>query len=124
MIAPLDGAVAVLPFADQGHHRMRCLRLEFRAVGAGQTRLVARVLDDGKLHPQADAQVGNAVLARMPDRADLALDPALAEAARDQDRVHAVETVDAVALDRFRIDVMDLHLAAGVDSGVRQRFGQ
>ena len=29
---------------------------------------------------------------------------------------------DAVAIDRLGIDVMDLHLAARVDSGVNERF--
>ena len=42
---------------------------------------VARVLDDRALHPEADPEEGRPVLARPPDRADLALEAALAEAA-------------------------------------------
>src|SRR5450432_3236170 len=80
LVAALDGAVAVLPFADQRDDGMRRPRIELRAVGAFQTRLVASVFDDGELHAEADAKIRNAVFARVPDRTDLALDTALAEA--------------------------------------------
>ena len=60
----------------------------------------------------------------MADRGDFAFDAALAEASGDEDRIDALQRADAVAFDRLRIDVMDLHLAAGMDAGVDQRFGQ
>ena len=56
-----------------------------------QPEHVARVLDDRDLHAEADAEIGHAALARVAHGLDLALDAALAEAARHQDRVHALE---------------------------------
>ena len=83
-----------------------------------------RIFDDRQLHSQANAEIGNAVLARMANRLDLALDAALAESARHQDRVHALEAVDTVAFHGFGIEVMNGDLAAGVNAGVGQRFRQ
>ncbi len=103
---------------------MRRIGIELRAVGAGKAADVARELDGGELHAQADAEVGNPVLARMADRRDLALDAALAEAAGHQDRIHLVEATDAVLLDAFRVDVMDVEPGTGMDARVDQRFRQ
>ena len=62
-------AVAILPFADQRDHRVRRMAVELGAVGVRQAGLVARVFDRRDLHAQADAEVGNAVLARVLRRA-------------------------------------------------------
>src|SRR5579859_820807 len=78
----LDTAGTIQPFGDQRDHRVRRVGIEFRAVGTRETRHVAREFDGGKLHAEADAEIGNPVLARMTDRRDLALDTALAETAR------------------------------------------
>ncbi len=69
--------------------------VEFAPVHAGD---VAGELGDRDLHAQADAQVRDPLLARDPRRADLALDAAPAEAARDQDAVGAVEPLAAASL--------------------------
>ena len=103
---------------------MRRLRIEFRAIGAGESRLVASILDDGELHAETNAEIRNAVFARVPDRVDLALDPTFAEPTRHQNRIHSAETANPVALDHLRVDIMNLHLAPRVNAGVRQRFGQ
>ena len=104
-------AVAVLPFGDQRNDRMRCLGIELRAVRVGKSGAMARELDHRELHAEADAEIRNAVLAREADRLDLAFDAALAEAARHEDRVHALQAVGAIALDDFGVDVVDLDLA-------------
>ena len=124
VIATLDRAVAVLPLGDQRHYRVRRRGVELGAVGVGKARLVTRILDDRQLHPQANAEIGNAVLARVPNRPDLALDAALAESARHQNRVHALEAIDAVAIHSLGIHIMNGDLAAGVNAGVDQRLGQ
>jgi ATP-dependent exoDNAse (exonuclease V) alpha subunit len=49
-------------------------------VGAVQAKDVAGVLDHRALHPEADAEEGHAALPGPADRADLALEAALAEA--------------------------------------------
>src|ERR1022692_5179864 len=107
VIATLDRAIAVLPFRDQRDHRMWCRGIELGAVRVRESRLVARVLDDRQLHAQANAEIRDAVLARVTDCLDLAFDAPLAEPARHQDRIHALEAIDAVALNRLGIDVMN-----------------
>ena len=52
---------------------------------------VARVLDAGGLHAEADAEVGDVGLAGVADGVEHAFDAALAEAAGDEDAVEAFE---------------------------------
>ena len=54
--ALLDRAVAILPLGDHRDDRMRRLLIQLGGMGAREARDVARVLDDGDLQPQADAQ--------------------------------------------------------------------
>src|SRR5688572_25235204 len=122
-VAPLDAAVAVLPFRDQRDHRVRGVGVEFRAVRAGEAGDGARVLDHRELHAQADTEVRDAVLPGVSDGPDLALHTALAEATRHQDRVHRPESTGAVVLDALRIHVMNLHPRTGMDTGMDQRLG-
>ena len=86
LVAHLLAARQILPLGDQRDHRMIRGAVEFGAVGALQAEHAARVFDDRQLHPQADAEIRNAILARIADRLDLALDAAVAEAAGHQDR--------------------------------------
>jgi len=60
---------------------------ELPGARAVQAEDVAAELDDGKLHPKAYPQIGDAVLAGEPDRRHLATGPPGAEAAGDQDPV-------------------------------------
>ena len=122
--ALLDAAVAVLPLGDQRDDRVRRVGIELGRVRVRERCAVTRVLDHGQLHAEADAEVRDAVLARVADRLDLALDPTLAVPSRHQDRIHAFQGIETVALDRFRIDVVDLHFAAGVDARMGQRLRQ
>ena len=85
---------------------------------------MAAVFDDRHLHPQADAEVRHAVLARVAHRLDLALDAALAEAARHQDRVHILEHLHAVLLDVGGLDVVDVDARAALQAAVHQRLVQ
>src|SRR5690606_16468524 len=111
----LDLACAVHPFGNEGHHRVRRRGIEFSAVGAAQAGDVARELDDGQLHAQADAQVGHAVFTRIADGGDLAFGAALAEAAGHQNGVQVLELVGATGFDVFGIDVLDVDLRTRVD---------
>src|SRR5205085_11839131 len=86
--ALLDAAGAVEPFGDQSHHGMRRVGIELGAVGAGEAGDVARELDGGELHAEADAEVGDGVFARVADRTHLAVGAALAEGARLEYRGH------------------------------------
>jgi hypothetical protein len=44
----------------------------------------------------------------------LPFDAALAETARHQDRVHPAQRLDAFALQRFGVHIMNVHLGAGM----------
>src|ERR1700737_5020735 len=105
-IAALDRSVAVLPLGDQRDHRMRRIGLEFGAVRIREAGFMPGILDDGELHAEANAQTRNAVFARVAYRLDLALDPALPDPAGHEHGVDSLQHVDAVALDRLRIDVL------------------
>src|SRR5215469_1727771 len=72
----------------RGDDRVRRLRVELGAVGAGQARHVAGDLNRHALQAQAQSENRDAVLAGMAYRADLALDTAHAEAAGNEDAVH------------------------------------
>jgi hypothetical protein len=65
------------------------LDVELRRVGAVHPGDVARELGHGDLHAEADPEVGHALLAGDLRGEDLALDPAAAEAAGDEDAVRA-----------------------------------
>ncbi len=82
--------------------------LELRRVRAGKPEHAARKFYDCDLHPEADAEIRDAVLARVSDGGDLALDTALAEAAGHQDRIHAGEARGAGAFQVGRLDVVNL----------------
>src|SRR3954470_12769592 len=122
--ALLDAAGAVEPLGDERDHWMRRVVVELGAVRAGEAADVARELDSGELHAEADAEIRHAVLARVADRGDLALGAALAEAAGDQDRVHLLQAAATVLFQLFGIEVMDVDLRPGMDAGVAQRLVQ
>src|SRR5204863_1814628 len=72
---------------------------------------------------EADPEVRDALLARDLRGEDLALDPAAAEPARDQDPVGADEPLARVlALERLGVDPVDLDTAAVQEAGVAQRL--
>src|SRR5690606_42149063 len=85
---------------DQG---MGAFLVELGRARAAQPADVPGELDHGELHPEADAEEGNAVLARKADRGDLPLDPAIAEAARDEDRIQAAQQRDRKSVVRERV---------------------
>ncbi len=124
LVARLHAARLVLPLGDQRDHRMRRRAVELGAVGVGEAEHVAAEFDDRHLHPQADAEVGHAVLAGVAHCLDLALDAALAEAARHQDGIHALAGMGAVLLDVRGLDVVDVDAGAGLQPAVHQRLVQ
>src|SRR5262249_33103451 len=88
-----------------------------------EVRDAARELDDRELHPEADTEEGNLVRARVADRLDLAFGAAVAEAARDQDRVDVGEELfRAVALDLLGVDVLEIDPHVVREPAVDERF--
>ena len=82
----------LLLLGQQVDHRERRLEVELGRVGAGHAGHVAGELAHRHLHAEADAEVRDLALARDLRGADLALDPATAEAPGDQDPVDAASS--------------------------------
>ena len=97
--------------------------VELAGVGAGEAADVARVLDAGGLHAEADAEVGDVVLAGVADGVEHALDAALAEAAGDKDAVEAAELGLVVAIGAagcIAVGLVVSFQALGLDPGDAQ----
>src|SRR6185503_3589258 len=94
-------------------------------VGLGQPAHVPRVLDRGPLEAVADAEVGNAALARDLRGAHHAARAAIAEAAGHEDAVGAVEQLLAPRLlERLRFHPADVHLQPVLEATMVERFVQ
>ena len=104
---------------------MRRGRVELGGVGAVEPGEVARGLDDHALQAQAQPQRRDAPGAGVPDRADLALDAAHAEPARDQHAVHPVEGRRRAGrgLALVGLDPADLDLGPVREPARAQRLG-
>ncbi len=113
-----------MPLGDQRYDRVRRLAIELGAHCSFESRKIARRFDDRHLHAEADAEVGNAVLARESHGLDLALDAAVAEAARHDDTVHAAQAIDPLLLDVGGLDEMDIDTRARVDAAMQQRLDE
>src|SRR5512135_2135441 len=96
---------------------------ELGAVRLPQPGEGAGVFDRGAIYAQADAEERDLVLAGVGHGPDLALDAALAEAARDEDAVLGPEDLGRVALfERFGLDPIDLDREAIGQSAVDERL--
>ncbi len=115
----------LLLLGQQVDHRPLGLDVELGGVRAGHVRDVACELADGHLHPQADPEIRDPLLARDADGADLALDPAPSEAAGNEDPVHVAEQLAGmlVAVELLRVDPLDHDVAAVEVAAVTQRLG-
>jgi hypothetical protein len=111
----------VFPFGDQRDHRVRAAGLELGAVGVGQAGHVARELDGGHLHAQADAQVGHLVLAGKAGGAILPSMPRLPKPPGTR-MASYLASCDTARGDGFRVDVVDLHAHMVLHAGVAQRL--
>ena len=113
----------LLLLGQQVDDRVGGVRVELARVRALHPDDVAGEVRDRHLHAEADAQVRDPLLAGDPGGLDLALDPALAEAAGDQDAVGLLDPVaDLLVVERLRVDPVDLDAAAVHEAGVAQRL--
>src|SRR5258706_11889598 len=102
---------------------VRRLVVELRRVRADHAADIARELDRRALHAEADAEVGDALLARVADGAQLPFHATRTEPGADQDAVHAGQlAVVALFLQRFGADVDDADLDVVGDAAVDQRL--
>src|SRR5579871_1644467 len=87
VLAALLQLVAAEPFRHQADHRLR-RRTELGRIGVLDADEIARSLDHGHLHAEADAEIRHVALPGELRRPDLALRAALPEAAGHQDAIH------------------------------------
>src|SRR5688500_11610657 len=101
--AALVGDVAL--FWEEVDDRVRRERVELGRVRVVGPEGLPRELDDHALHAHAEPERGDPLLASEADRLHLALDAAVAEAARHDDSVEADERLDvAIALELLAVD--------------------
>ena len=117
--------VAAHPLGHQTDDRVLA-RAELGRAGARQPRQMPRRLDDRHLHAETDAEIRDVALARETCRLDLTLGAALAEAAGDEDRVHAFELLHrlALGLEDLGIDPVELDADIVGDAAMGHRFGE
>ena len=120
-------AALVLHVALVGHEvddRVLGEHVELGRVGVLRADDLAGELDDRALEPEAQAEVRDPVVAGVVRGEDLALDAAMAEAARDEDAGDAVEPVVEVLLgQRLGVDPADLGVDAVRPGRVPERLG-
>ena len=115
--------VDLLLLGQQVDHGVRRLGVELRRVGAVHADDVAREVGHRHLHAEAHAQVRDLVVAGDPRGGDLALDPADAEAAGDEDAVGLLEPcADLRVVQRLGVHPVDVDAAAVLEAGVAQRL--
>ena len=86
-VATLHPPLPVLPFRDETHDRMSRGGVELSAVSPCQTADIAGKFNHGELHPQADAQIGDARLAGVPNGRNFSFHTPTAKTPWNQDGV-------------------------------------
>ena len=117
-----DVTVFVAPFRNQRHYRVLTVWHKFRRVRVFHSRYVARKFDQRNLHTQADAEVRNIVFTRVACSGDLAFNTAVAKAARDENRIQIFQNFHATRFNILRINQLDVHGDAVLQTTVFQRF--
>src|SRR5690606_10848222 len=124
LVAGLHFAGSGLPLGDQADYGVLGGLVELGGVGIVPAQHIAGEFDDSHLHAQADAQIGDLVLAGIAHGGDLAFHAAQAEAAGHQDGIHVFQLAGAILLDGFRVDIAHVDLGAALDAGVAQGLDQ
>ena len=103
---------------------MLAFGVELRRVRVLDPENVAGIFDDRDLHPEADAEVRNIVLAGITAGKHLAFDPSSAESAGDDYAVRAVQPRRNILFgERFGVHPIDLDFRARLVAAVRERLG-
>src|SRR5262249_62209932 len=116
--------VALHPLGHQSDHRLGS-RPELGRVCLLDAAEVARRLDDGHLHSEANPEIWHLALARELYGPDFSLSAALAEAARDQNAVHVLEErCRILALEHLGFDPIEFDADLVGDAAVGERLDQ
>ena len=113
-------------FAQFVNHAVRRLRIELRAVRLFQTCGVARVFNRRALHSEANPEERHFVLARILNRVNHPLNPALAKSARHENPVVAVQPPRRRLrrINFFRLDPVQRRFMVVRQPAVQQSFAQ
>src|SRR5215216_2300781 len=104
---------------------MRRVEIEFSRIRVFQLTNVARVLDTGGLHSEADSEERRARLARVVDRANHSRDATLSKAAWHEDRIEVSQTIFIIVIHQFfRLDPFHANTEVVCDTAMRERFAQ
>ena len=106
-------------------NRMRAVRIELGAVGISHTADVTRKLDNSALHSQADTEERQLMLTCILNSLNLALDAAVAEAARYEHAVYAGHNlvhIGIICFDFLGVNPFDSQLSLIRNCCVTQRF--
>ena len=115
----------LLLVGHQRDHRVRRAFVELVGIRLVEAADIPREFDRGHLQAEANAEERNFTLSGVADGGDLALGPADAESAGDENRVGVLqERVRAELLDLRRVDVVERDPRVVGDPAVDQRFVQ
>src|SRR5207253_10636070 len=116
-------AEEIAQFINDGVWRVR---IELRAVGVFQSANILRVLDDGALHPQTNAEIRSLLFVCELDRPNHSGNATLAEAAGHENSIElAKQPVRfVILLHAFRFDPVDLCSETVNEAAVNERFAQ
>lgn len=94
----------------QADHGMRCVFVELGGVSIGETADIARKLDGGDLHAEADAEIRNVVFTRILGGINFAFDATITESTGNEDAIDVTDDLGGdLVLHGLGIDLHDLH---------------
>ena len=114
-------------FAQFVNHAMRRCRIELARVRVRKSANVAGKLHARRLHPQANSEVGNFLLARVSNRDQHSLDSALPKPTRHQDSVVVLQLLFVLrvgSLEPLRFNPVHLQFQIVRQRAMYQRFLQ
>ena len=113
----------ILLLRHQIDHRVLGLGIKFHGIRIGIAKHMPRIFHHSQLHPQADAQKWDFLLARIPDRLNFPLYAALSKAAGDQNAVGVPEDFRHVCKrNLLGVHPLDLHLHFVSNAAMGERF--
>ncbi len=102
---------------------MKCPCVQFYAVCVFKADNISCILNDGKLHTEAESEVWDVICAGILDRQKHTVDAAVPKAARDQNSVDACQQSRHIFPgNSFRIDPFDIDRCMIRDPAVLERF--
>ena len=103
---------------------MGSVGLHLGGVCAFEMAYISRVFDERHVHPEADTEEGNALLAGITHRFNLSLNTAITEAARYKNGIQMRQQANALSLDLLSIDIVDFHPGISLQARMIEGFIQ